>query len=806
MKIRSGIDPYALRHLATHVSRTSNTRKLYKLVTSRDWHNISRKFDPSLRLLNEDIGLAFRVFDGAIFKELGTATSKSLEFYLSSLSALAWLSARMGQSAGTLTPNLLEAITRLGDNEQALHRAGTIPDLVDRARGLIQIGLGAFETNQHDFANEVWAQANDLLAQAPVDFFNDVFETQSHLVFILAKTGNDQRAAKLVQKVDDNVRAGINLAEGVVSTTQVALAKAWASVGENEKSIQAASEPKDADIQLTGVYEAVGAQLVVFQKASPLLLETALGLRKELSNSESMRKFSEILTLYGQIESALELIHEKNLANKTRILRAGLAYAHAKGDEKLLSNYGHQILTEISSSPGSVERLTEYAALILGSHQDTAGRTLQILLPGFCEDFDQRHQQLDRERLGRCALAFLCLGDKVRAQQAVTKALQIELPVDDWDETYALIDFARHFGNERDRERLESVLSKCRNRTDYWQRAEVEVVVAKAALQMGEERIIQAASESLLQIASETQIVSKRPNLLGALAIWHLIKNEDAQHPEVRSSIERALDYLESDPDDVDAIAYLGLTLAENGLENLAGEILNHAIQSLRKESDPNTVARAVGTIANLAVVLKEKSALRMLQEIAIAGEDEWLNAEGMFWISGWWAILGDGEEARQLFMRALELGAWEEIEREKIELAWDDPTRVTQLLLAGKYIGWPSTKVAELFAALAILVAEPKEWHIAFGMEVLETFSEAYSEKRALCLKLLAAASEKVKVQPDGIVQLTVKALRQSKSRHTGEVWAVIRSCLPHLRAHLNEKLTQRIWDELEKSHHLFD
>jgi hypothetical protein len=398
------------------------------------------------------------------------------------------------------------------------------------------------------------------------------------------------------------------------------------------------------------------------------------------------------------------------------------------------------------------------------------------------------------------------LGDKKRAQQAVTKALQIELPVDDWDETYSLIDFARHFGNERDRDRLENVLSRCQNRTDYWQRAEVEVAVAIAALQMGEERIIQAASKNLLQIASETQMVSKRPNLLGALAIWYWNKYEDAQHPEVRRAIEKALTFLEGDPDDVDAIAYLGLTLAENDLENWAGEILNYAIQSLRQESDPNTVARAVGTIANLAVILREEGALHVLQEIAIAGEDEWLNAEGLFWISGWWAILGEGGKARQLFIRALELGAWEDIEREKIELAWDEPSHVNQLLLAGNYIGWPSTKVAELFAALAILVAEPKEWHIAFGMEVLETFPEAYSEKRALCLKLLAAADEKVKAQPDGIVQLIVKALRQSKSRHTGEVWAVIRSCLPHMRTHLNEKITQRIWDELEKSHHLFD
>ncbi|MBT3338394.1 MAG: hypothetical protein HN975_10810 [Anaerolineae bacterium] len=800
MKKGSEIDPYAARHLVAHISRTKNTRKLYDLVISQDWRQISSGFDPSLRLINEDIELAFRVIEGAVFNPLDSEKPKLLEFHLASLSALAWLSARLGQSAGTLTPGMLEAITRLGDSEQALRRALTIPDIINQARCMIQIGLGAFETNQHAFANQVWEQAYNFLAYAPADFFNYAFETQSQFVYVLAKTGKFRRAAKLAQEIDDSVRRGVDLAEGVVSTTQIALAKAWASVGGVEKSIQAAREPGDVDNLLSGIYEAVGAQQVIYQKVSPLFLETALSLRAELSGSESLRKLTEILALCGQVESAFELMREENLANKAWILRAGLTYALAKGDGELLSIFSHQILEEISKSPGSVERLTEYAALILGSHQDTAGGELQILLPGLREDFDQWHHQLDRERLSRCALAFLWLGDETRAQQAVSQALQIELPVDDWDETYALIGFAQRFGNERDGDRLASILSWSRSRTDDWQRSEVEVAVAKAALQMGEDAMVQDATESLFQTASDAQVVSKHPNLLGALAVWYGIKNNDLQHPKVRDSVKKALDYLKSDPDDVDAIAYLGLTLAENGLEDWARKMLTQAIQLLHKENDPNTVARAIGTIANLAAILKDKDALGELQKISLAGDDEWLNAEGLFWVSGWWAVLNEGEKARQLFMQALQLGAWEGIEEQKIELAWDDPTQVDQLLLAGKYIGWPSTKVAELFAALAILVADPKEWHITFGIDVLETIPEAYSEKRSLCLKLLAEADEKTRTQPHGIVQLTVKALHQSKSRHTGEVWAVLRSCVPHLCAHLNEKLSLQIWDELEK------
>ena len=70
MKKGSEIDPYAARHLVAHISRTKNTRKLYDLVISQDWRQISSGFDPSLRLINEDIELAFRVIEGAVFNPL----------------------------------------------------------------------------------------------------------------------------------------------------------------------------------------------------------------------------------------------------------------------------------------------------------------------------------------------------------------------------------------------------------------------------------------------------------------------------------------------------------------------------------------------------------------------------------------------------------------------------------------------------------------------------------------------------------------------------------------------------------------
>jgi hypothetical protein len=468
----------------------------------------------------------------------------------------------------------------------------------------------------------------------------------------------------------------------------------------------------------------------------------------------------------------------------------------AQNDDEGIESTKLAILENIDQISSSLNRLRICASLVLGNHKDFTGRNLDVLLPIIQSDFDQLAGEMDRDTVGKIALTLIFLGDRERAEQAIETALQVELNPDDWDETYALIDFAKLFGNMGDAKRLRDVILRAQKHKDIWQLAEIYVAITESASKIGNEEISNDAQDALSKIASDPQAVAKRPNFLGALATWHRNQTNDALHPQVSETIQQALDLLQKDEDNADAIAYLGLTLAQNSMPSWAKHVLTYTTQSLRQEDDPNTAARVVGTAAQVAALLSDKEVLHALQDISNSIDDEWLQAEGLFWLAGWWAYLGEIALAKKLFLQAIEYGAWDEIDINEIQKSWIDQESANQLLSLSEYIGWPSTKVAVIFSELAILLSDPEPWQVEFGLNAIATIPEEYSEKRSLYLQMLVNVIRNFENPHTNLVDFYLAVLHQARDRDIGEFWASLRACLPALISIYGNSLGVDIWD----------
>jgi hypothetical protein len=794
----SSITSYEIRHLAEHICHTSNTNLLYRLVTSDVWLSLSMNFDRSRQQFYSDVEWSYSDLAAKIPSRTLKDKDGEIRKLLAQITALSWLSAYLRQSSGLLNHNVLEALTRMGEGEQALQRASLIPDPIQQATALIWIGFGAFETNVPKIVAEAWRRAYDLLRRTPLDFFNEPIDTRALLATILTRIGHTKWANSLVQEVDTDLKNEIENAGAVVSSNQYALIRAWTSVGDIDKALAVANELTDIGDRLLAICEAIEIQFLLSGDVSPVLYQEALAFGGQVTEERPLKKLSETLPLCGQMNQAIQTYEKENLDNRIWILRSGLAFALSRDDEATIQVTKTEIYKEINKISNHQNRLKASANLVLGNQRDSVGTNLDNLLPLIKDDFGNFYQLIDKETISRCALALILLGEKELADKAVEQAMRVDISPDDWDETYSLIDFAHLFGGTKDTSRLKEVLGRSEKFQDIWQLGEILLSVTEAASKTGNVEIFGDATESLLGITSNTDLVAERPNVLGAQAIWYRNQANDPHHPKVHETIQQALDLLVKDEDDADAIAYLALSLARNRMPFWAEHVLNYTVQSLHQEDDPNTAARVVGTAAHVAALLSDRDKLFTLGEISNSINDEWLQAEALFWLAGWWAYLGEVKFSKNMFLEAVALGAWEEINPEIIQQAWTDQNSAHQLLEAADYIGWPSTKVAVIFAELAILLSIPQNWHLEFGINAIDLIPEQYSEKRSLCLSMIVEAIDKFNNPREELIHLYLAVLGQAKNRHTGEFWASLRSCLPDLINLFGDSIGATIWDEI--------
>ena len=801
------IDDYGLQHLAYHLFRTENASQLYKLISSNTWFSTSDNFDPSHQQYNQDVDYAHQALYASIQSDLENNVLHDLPQQLSKVTALAWLTSRIGQSGSRVTSKVLETLTLLGMSEEAIQRARTIPDSVRRAEALIRIGFAAYYIRSHPMKEEAWSEAEVSFRNSPRGFFNNFIETKAKFVLILSFAGEKQKAARVAYELSKDFHEIEATAIGVTSTAQGAMAIAWATVGELTKSAELIQNIYFLEDQLKALRDIVEISLSIGVNDISPFVQMALDRIPKLTSPRSYQFLGEIFAHTGRVDQVDDILQRDDLDHRNRawICRARAANAQSINDAPGIQRWVAQIINEAIQISEPLTRLRLCASLVIDKLPFQPIRQMDGLLIHIQKDVISLKDHLDEVTLGLCALALYALGDRVLAKDLADQATLVTIPPDDWDETYGLIQVSRRLGDIQDFQRLQEVLEIASIRTDLWQKAEIICSIAIAAMHNHEKSIAQKAQASLEEIRQDGPSLSQRPNAFGALAVWEFLRSGDVENPKGKSFINQAIALLENDEDRASALAYLALTLSQYHLIDRALEAIDLSIQALKEEVDPNMLARVISEIVRVLITLNTSYFPNELWDVAELISDDWLQGEAYFWLAGLQAIQGQLGEAQKTFQHVFQLDIWSEIDLDEIELGLVYAEKADHFLLAVDSIEWPSTKAALLFAGLAILLADPKPWHINFGVKAIDHLDEAYTEQRALFFNMIASGMEKLDFGVSEYVNVYMLALAHSKSRIVGEPWAIFRSFCPFIQSKGYPQLAELVWDEWRKINRLF-
>jgi tetratricopeptide (TPR) repeat protein len=406
----------------------------------------------------------------------------------------------------------------------------------------------------------------------------------------------------------------------------------------------------------------------------------------------------------------------------------------------------------------------------------------------------------DSRALGTISLGLLALGDTIEAEAALSAALSLNLSYDDWQENDALGELAGRLGEVGDRDGLVWIFTRARERQKAWPQAELAYHVARAATEAGDTTLTSKAVY-LMETAAlgKTEAISGT-NAYGILAVW---KAENQDMVAAQELVEQAVAQLKEDPDCADDLAYFALTLAQGQVPELASYVLQQAINVLQQELDPNILGRATGTAAEVAAALDDPKALHLLKTIAKTIDDDWLQAEALFWIAGWEAIMGHNNEARQTYVQAAVSGTWQSLDPTDIEMAWSEEN-IDWIVEIARNVRWPSTIAAAIFAGLALALARPKPGWIADGLLAIAQITKGYDRIRAVCHRLLLKAATQMSEQPDTAIKYWENALEYNHERDIGEVWAVVWTCLPVLYRQVGRPFVTSLWQELARARYI--
>jgi hypothetical protein len=793
-------DSYGISHLADHLFRAGMFDEIYHLVTSSQWSQLSRTLDPSVQQLTNDIELGYTATENKIQNNLSDSKQLSLDKLLANLTALAWLSARIKKSAGRQTPELLEVMTRLGEGEQAQRRATNIPNQIQQAESLIWIGYGAMNTNQSSLAFDVWRQADLLLRKAPPSYDNEDFQVRSKLSQLYALVGEIDLANQNTEKLEMDMILEQERSGELSLSSQVARSNAWAAVGETKLARNVILQISDADDQIKALYEAGDVQRSIYGIEDSDFLDLAWSLRAQSDDSKAMELLAQSLARNGKLDQAWSIYKENDPKTRSWIFRAAAAYEFGHGQPQLAKTLLDQSIQETNKISDSVERLVHCARLVVGTQRDKFGSSMSPLFSQMHRDFETTIDKVHISDLGIVALSFMLLGYVEEAKPAIEFYLKQKVSTDDWDETYSLIRFTEAFGDLYDEERLDDIFTHLEEYKDPWQKAEVLLKLALIADQCGYFTLSTNASNWLLKITSDEQVVSKRPNVLGPLVVWQSKKTNISDDADIKHTLDQALSYFKDDEYRTNAMSDLARSLAQHDITYWTNYLLDLTIDVMRQEEYIDPIIHGIDRAILVAGVLKDIERINQFIDYIETLNDDWIKSESLFWVAGWLAILGSEDHAIQLFHEALSLGGWTDIDLDHLEKIGSNPKVMNQVLEVSNYIGFPSTKVSVLFSGLAISISRPTKLNIQWAHRYINEVPLEYSEKRALCLEVLIGAVKSMRGDKYDICELFLESLSQAKSRDTGEVWAVLRTYLPTLTDYLGKDSVRFFWDELSR------
>ena len=405
-----------------------------------------------------------------------------------------------------------------------------------------------------------------------------------------------------------------------------------------------------------------------------------------------------------------------------------------------------------------------------------------------------------RKEQGTIALGLLALGDIQGAKEAVSDSLDWQLPKDDWEENEALGELARILGDLGDIDGLHWVLSRVNQRESPGQQAELAYHLAKAFTTAGDLPHAKEA-EQLMQAAA-----LRAPAARGILAVW---REENQEHPTrqatARELLDQTLPQLEERGNLPDDLVDMALTLAKGKKFPLATYVLQQSLEAINQESDPNMLARLIGLIAEVAVILNNNKLLHSLKATAKTIDDQWLQAEALCWIAGWQAVMGRYEDARQTYFEVNnhDHEIWKPVNPADIEAALE-AGHMDWVVEIASDIGWPTAKSASIFAGLGITLEKPGPRWIEGALFAIDNIMEGYNSVRTNCHRMII---KKITGEPDQLeaaLKYWLGALKLSRKRDSGETWAVISAGLPFFHEQFGRSFTGSLWLELAQAHQL--
>lgn len=797
LSTQANYDEYAARYLSYHLYEAGMSDDLYHLVVTKEWYQCSLDFASSGQLYREDIGRAFLAAADQIQSMVHTNNVTTIGKYLVRPAVLAWISASLAQAMKRVPSSVLEVLIRLGETDQAIQRAETIPDPFDRAKTLIHIGQTMFELGEHAEANALWNQVQELLLSSPLDFFNEKFEALGQLIWTRARAGQSEEALSLANKFQTEVEGE---ERGVVSTTRIALVSSWGALGKIERILTAAQDITNSDDQVTALCGAAGNMLLIDHPGAMKILDKALDLFPGVKDRKTLSKLTRVLAEAGRLTEVWQVVGKNvGTGERSRILMAA-----ARGDQQDNPETARQWLTAAFKTVLTVEAEEERLMLLVElariGHPIVNGNIVDRLLVLIDRLWEKLGTGLDSKKRGTIALGLLALGDTSGAKEAVSASLDWQLPKDDWEENDALSELAGILGHLGDIDGLRWVLSRAKQRQMPRQQAELAYHAAKAFREAGALTHAKEA-EQLMQAAA-----LKAPGAHGILAVWRE-ENMDSHtlQTSARELLNQALNQLEESDDLPDDLVQIALTLAKEKKFPLANWAIQQLLKTVKHETDPNTLARVIGLTAEVAVIVNNHELLHSLKANAGTIDDQWLQAEALCWIAGWQAVMGRYKEARQTYFQVInhDHELWQPVNPVDIEAALEVGHMGWVVKIASD-IGWPTAEAAAIFAGLAIVMEKPGPRWIEGVLHAIDNIMEGYNSVRTICHRIVI---RKITAEPDQLksaLKYWLSALEHNRKRDSGETWGVIAAALPFFHEQFGRSFAGSLWLELAKTNHL--
>lgn len=791
-------DKYGIRHLSSHLHEAGMGEDLYHLVFSKEWYQCSLDFASSGQLYREDIRIAFLSATEQIESMAHLDDLSTIGTYLVRPAVLALISASLVQAVKRVPLSVLQAMIRLGDKEQALQLVEAIPNPIERAKFLITIGQTMSELGGHPDADSLWNQARKLLLSSPSDFFNEKYEALSQLVHAHARAGQAEEALSLAETLQREAEGD---ERGAISTAQTSLVNAWAAVGNIERSLAAAHALTDHEGQITALCSAAAKMLTIDPQPAMDILDKALELSSGVKQGEALFKLSQALAEAGRLADAWRVAGKNvNNSQRSRILMAAARGAQRSGNLVTGRHRLRETLKTVVTVESEEERLMLLIELAMIGTPLINGKIADTLRVLINQLWKKPGIGLDREKQGKIALGLLSSGDSAGAREAVSASIDWQLPKDDWEENDAMIELSGLLVQSGDIAGLDWVLSRAKQRQAPRQKAELAYHAAKAFTKAG--ALAQAKEAEQLMLAAAL----KEPTASYILAVW---REENIDSPSLQTTpnqlLDQALKQLEESSTLTDGLAEIALKLAKEKKFLLANRFIQQLLESIKDETDPNTLARVIGLIAEVAAEVSNHELLNSLKASAKAIDVEWLQAEALCWIAGWQAVMGRYPEARKTYFEVIchDHELWQPVNPVDIEAALQAGDMEWMVEIASD-IGWPTAETAAIFAGLAIALEQPGPRWLEVALHAIDNITEGYNSVRTYCHRMIIG---KITGEPDPLeTALTywLGALEHSSKRDSGETWAVISSALPFFHEHFKQSFTRSLWLELAQAHQL--